>query len=128
MSKKQRSNKDYDPQFREQAVNLILNENRSVSDVAKNLGVPHNTLYTWLYKFRRGEWSMLVGSPHSDPARKLDEGAESKSRLPSSSQKQHDRLRDLEASNRELEIKLRRMTQERDILKKAMAYCLDVPK
>lgn len=43
------------------------------------------------------------------------------------SQKLHEQLSIEQRKNIELERQLRRMTMERDILKKALAYCLDVP-
>jgi transposase-like protein len=126
MSHKSRMSKDYAPDFREQAAKLVLEEEVSPSVVAKDLGIPVTSLHSWLKKFRDGVWKF------SDSSQSTERGNASPAvkspKLPSSSQKQSGLLRELEASNRELEIKLRRMTQERDILKKAMAYCLDAPK
>lgn len=126
MSKKSRIKSDYSPEFREQAARLVLEEKMSPAAAAKDLGIPVTSLTSWVKKFKNGSWHLdgrtrgEGGSP-SGPVPKTN-------KLPSSSQRQHNLLQQLEASNRELEIKLRRMTQERDILKKAMAYCLDVPK
>lgn len=126
MSEEKRLKKDYDPEFREQAAKLVLNEKMSVTAVAKDLGIPVSSVHTWVRKFRQGIWHLSgeVSSSNNAIASKTRETQ----KLPSSSQKQHDRLQQLESSHRDLEIKLRRMTMERDILKKAMAYCLDVPK
>ena len=126
MSEKKRLKKDYDPEFRQQAAKLVLVEKMSVSAAAKDLGIPVNSLHTWVNKFRQRIW-------HLNAAATLTSGTAAKkspatSKLPSSSQKQHERYQQLEASHRDLEIKLRRMTQERDISKKVMADCLDVPK
>jgi transposase len=126
MSKKTRLKKDYDPEFRQQAAKLVLVENMSVSAAAKDLGIPVNSLHTWVRKFREGIWHLDAAAVSANDVPAKTSPAAPK--LPSSSQKQHDRFQQLEASHRDLEIKLRRMTQERDILKKAMAYCLDVPK
>ncbi len=123
MSKGKRFKKDYDPAFREEAAKLVLIEKMSVTAAAKDLGIPVNSLHTWVRKFRDGTWSLGATANNSRRTK-----AESTAKLPSSSQKQHDRLQQLEFSNRDLEAKLRRMTMERDVLKKAMAYCLDVPK
>lgn len=126
MSEKKRLKRDYDPEFRQQAAKLVLVEKLSVSAAAKDLGIPVNSLHAWVNKFRQGIWHLdAAATPTSDTAPKKSPPSP---KLPSSSQKQHDRFQQLEASHRDLEIKLRRMTQERDILKKAMAYCLDVPK
>ena len=125
MSDKTRLKKDYDPAFRVQAAKLVLVEKMSITAAAKDLGIPVNSLHSWVQKFRRGIWS-LGDTMTSNAAN--EKAQPPKVKLPSSSQKQHDRLQDLEGKNRDLEIKLRRMTMERDVLKKAMAYCLDVPK
>ena len=76
-------------------------------------------------QFRDGTWQLDAASA---PPAVAEKKILATPKLPSSSQKQHDRVQQLEANQRDLEIKLRRLTQERDILKKAMAYCLDVPK
>lgn len=126
MSEKKRLKKDYEPVFRQQAAKLVLVEKMSVSAAAKDLGIPVNSLHTWVRKFRDGIWHLDgAAAPANEMPTKKSPAAQ---KLPSSSQKQHDRVQQLEASHRDLEIKLRRITQERDILKKAMAYCLDVPK
>lgn len=125
MSKKNRKTRDHDAEFREQAAKMVINEGNSICSTAKNLGIAMTTLHAWVKKFRDGTWTMsdsnsapTVGQVKQD----------SRIKLPSSSQKTHDRVVDLETKSRDLEAKLRRMTMERDILKKAMAYCLDAPK
>jgi transposase-like protein len=128
MSEQKRLQKEYDPEFREQAANLVLIEKMSVSAAAKDLGIPVNSLHTWVHKFRQGIWTFKGTASSDRSGSALADKASAKLKLPSSSQKQHDRLNDLESKNRDLETKLRRMTMERDVLKKAMAYCLDVPK
>lgn len=116
MSKKNRIVRDHDASFRIQAAKLVIAEGMSISKVARDLGVPTTTLHGWVRRFRSGEWSLDdSGTPSSS---KLAANM----KLPSSSQKRHDRLSDLESKNRELEAKLRRIIMERDILKKAMAY------
>ena len=124
MSKKARVTRSHDPEFRKQAAKLVIEENVGLTTAAKDLGIPVTTLDAWVRKFRAGIWSLNdVGA--ADATMKQ---VGSKATLPSASQKRHDRSNELEAKNRDLEAKLRRMTMERDILKKAMAYCLDVPK
>lgn len=43
----------YPPEFRDQAVALVLDGNRGVRDVARELGVNHETLRNWVTKARR---------------------------------------------------------------------------
>lgn len=119
--------REYDPEFRTQAVKLALSGARSATAVAKDLGIPVGTLHTWIHKYKAGALAASDGTTQSDLTPSPKPSPE-RAKLPSPSQRQHDRLNDLEERNRELEIKLRRMTMERDVLKKAMAYCLDVPK
>jgi transposase-like protein len=125
MSGEKRLTHSYDAQFRQQAARLVIVEGLSVHKAATDLGVPVNTLHGWVRKFNQGIWSL--DNAASRPTKASAE-ATGGIRLPSSSQKQHDRMSDLERKNRELEIQVKRLTQEREILKKAMAYCLDVPK
>ncbi len=91
----------------------------SIHAAAKDLGIPVNTLYTWVRKYRLGAW--VFNRPDSAEAASSTP-SRVKGKLPSSSQKQHDRLNDLERKNRDQEVKIRRLTMERDVLKKAMAY------
>jgi transposase len=46
MSKKQ-NRRAYDPQFKQDAVDLIVNNGRSVASVARDLGIDQNTLHLW---------------------------------------------------------------------------------
>jgi transposase-like protein len=115
MSEKKRLKKDYDPEFRQQAAKLVIVEKMGVSAAAKDLGIPVNSLHTWVRKFREGIWRLDAAVAHADDA--AAKKGQATPKLPSSSQKQHDRFQQLEASHRDLEIKLRRMTQERDVLK-----------
>ena len=43
----------YPPEFREQAVALVLDGNRSAREVARELGINHETLRNWVTKARR---------------------------------------------------------------------------
>ncbi len=43
----------YPPEFRDQAVALVLDGNRGVRDVARELGINHETLRNWVTKARR---------------------------------------------------------------------------
>jgi len=82
----------YTPEFRADAVRLVFERGRSVADVAKGLDVHVNTLHGWVRNAREHG----LASP----------------RRRSAEQEEIARLR------REL----RRVSEERDILKKAAAY------
>ena len=123
---KKSTTKEYTPEFRIQAVKLVLNQDQSLSQTARDLGIPLATLHTWVRKVRKGEWT-----PETEnlTALKVEQGSKPiNSKVTSISQKLHDQLSQEQKKNSELERQIRRLLQERDILKKAMAYCLDVPK
>lgn len=85
--------RQYTSEFRESAVKLVTVEKASVAKAAADLGMPQNTLALWVSQSRRGKG---VFTPASE--------------------------QDLAARVRELEAENRRLTIERDILKKATAF------
>ena len=82
--------RQYTPEFRQSAVNLVLVEGLSARKAAENLGIPAHTIRSWIASARHGMGG-LTSPAATDPTA---------------------RLRELEAENRMLKI-------ERDILKKA---------
>ena len=101
---KKTKQRTYDSNFIEDAVNLALSKQKSVSKQASDLGVPVGTLHTWIAKSKAGKlnatrFGSAVTKSNSD-SRKVAE----------------------------LEKQVRLLKMERDILKKAMAYWVDVPK
>lgn len=80
-------------EFKRAAVALVLDQNYTPGQAADNLGIGKNTLYNWLRAHERR-------TGHATPADELD----------------------LKQRNAQLERELRRVTMERDILKKATAY------
>jgi transposase len=120
---KQSSTKSYTPEFRINAIKLAQSPDRSVSQTAKDLGVPLATLHSWVSKANKGEWDI---SAENLTAIKVERPGSCKT--PNISQKLHEQLSAEQKKSAELERQVRRLIQEREILKKAMAYCLDVPK
>ena len=93
MSKKKR--KSYSREFKLEAVGLITEKGYSIAEASRNLGVEYSVLRRWK--------KQLADDPdHAFPG---------KGQLKPDGQKL-----------RELERKLKRVTEERDILKKALAY------
>ena len=84
----------FEPEFKAEAVRLVRDQGRTVADVARSLGVHVNTLHTWV--------------------RELPDEARGKLRRPH-------RNAESEAV-RKVERELKRVTEERDILKKAVAF------
>lgn len=90
-----RKRKRYDPEFKVEAVKMVVEQGRTVVDVADSLGLDRNLLYSWKRKF-------------------LDDGSVA---FPG---KGREKAEDEET--RELRRQLARVKQERDILKKALGY------
>ena len=107
MPKNNSLNKSYTTEFKENAVNLVKQGEQSMSQTARNLGIPLSTLDAWMKKF----------SPNQ---------ANSNSRKTSPSVKF--KQNNLEHQVTELQKINRRLSMERDILKKAVAYFAEVPK
>ena len=95
-----RTRKTYTPEFKLQAVKMILEQKLSVAEVARRLGVGENLLHTWKKAFRDQGEAAFPGHGHPSPA--------------------DDELRRLRAENA-------RLRAERDLLKKAAAYFASRP-
>ena len=86
---------DYTPEFRAEAVKLVLNQGLSLAEAAKRLSVPKGTLTNWVSNAKGSSAATAPGS-RSVP--------------------------ELEAEVRQLRKDLVEARLERDILKKATAY------
>jgi len=93
MSKKQR--KSYSREFKKEAVALITEKGYSMAEASRNLGIDYSILRRWK--------NQLADDP--------------KNAFPGKGQ-----LKTADQELRELQRKLERVTEERDILKKALAY------
>ncbi len=87
------SNPRYSDEFKEEAVRQVLERGYSVSDVSKRIGVSAHSLYKWVRSSR-----------------------------PNKSKDEKNELLDVKRENLKLRAELRRVQEERDILKKAAAY------
>jgi len=88
-----RPKRSFSPEFRLEAVKLVIDNSRPIVEVARELGVGEGTLGSWVARYRRdhaGEEPVLSGS-------------------------ERERLRQLEREARELRM-------ENEFLKKAAAY------
>jgi len=97
---------DYDHRFIKDAVNLVERSNRSIGDIAKDLGVPRSTLYLW---YKQRSMKKKRGRQKTEPAVvKAETAQETIERLE----------RELKAARKENEdLKL-----DREILKRAAAF------
>jgi transposase len=94
MKSSQNKSQSYSPEFRESAVKLARQSEYSVAATARELGVNVNTLHTWIKKYHH---------PEQETSKRAGD-------LPV-----HDQLKVMKKQ-------VKRLTEERDILKKAAAY------
>lgn len=92
MSKRRSTN--YPPEQKASAIQLALQSDKPLAQIAKDLNIPSNTLYTWIKQAKSD-------GPTSEEKAKQD--------------KLHQQLKELQKENK-------RLKTERDILKKAAAY------
>lgn len=85
----------FDAQFKLDAVRLMDQSDRTISDIAKDLGVRPELLYRWKRELEKDPQQAFPGKG---------------------------RLKPEQEQLRQLEQELARVKQERDILKKALAY------
>ena len=91
----------YDREFKVEAVKLVTEGGRGVAEVARNLGIHENLLYRWREKHSED-------MAHAFPGK--------------------GRLKPAEEEVRRMRRELADVTQERDILKKALAIFSKEPK
>ena len=87
------SNQRYSPEFRDEAVRQIIEAGHSVTEVSARLGVSANSLYKWV-----------------------------KAVQPDTGSLKDDQLIETKRENLKLRAELRRVKEEREILKKAAGY------
>ena len=97
-----RLRRTFAPQFKKDAVRLVTEERKSLTEVAAHLGIARSLLQRWREQLSR------KSAPEVFPG--------------------HGRLTRQAQKVRDLEKKLHDVTQERDILKKALAYFADEQK
>ena len=87
--------KRYTEEFRREAVELVLRSSAPMSEISNNLGLKYNTLYHWVKRTMPKEIDTVSGK---------------------------DRIKELEGELQVVKKQLKRVEQERNILKKAAAY------
>jgi len=87
------ANKLYTGEFKQEAVNQTIHNVYPIKNTAQRLGVHPESLKTWI---------KIYSNPQSTS--------------------QHQASKDLSSENRKHKAELKRVTEERDILKKAAAY------
>ncbi len=93
--------KTYTQEFKVEAVKLATQEGVKVGETAKNLGISHSALSKWIRQYKENGSQAFPGKGKLMP--------------------EDERVRKLERE-------LRRVTMERDILKKTIGYLAEVPK
>ncbi len=89
-----KGHRKFDQQFKEEAVRLVAEGGRSVTDVAHGLGIHENLLHTWKRKYKEDPAGSFPGKGHLNP--------------------QDEELRKLQKENANLK-------EDKEILKKALA-------
>jgi transposase len=84
--------KAYPVEFKESAVRLAIESDKSIAQTARDIGVNANTLYTWVDKYSKPKEQYMRTDEHI-----------------------YDEVKRLKKA-------LARVTEERDLLKKAAAY------
>ena len=84
----------YSSEFKESAIKLALEPGKSIAQTAVDLGIKKNTLYTWVHKYANPKKSGVLANNNEHI---------------------YDEVKRLKKD-------LTRVTQERDLLKKAAAY------
>jgi transposase len=90
------SGRRYTDEYKAEAVKQVLEKGHSTAQVAQRLGINKHSLYDWVQRARRGPAAAASGVV-------VTEGSDAK-------------------ELRRLRSELKRVTEERDILKKAAAY------
>ncbi len=89
-----KTNRRYDPEFKREAVRLVVEEGLGVREVERNLGITYGVLKSWVQKHRDHQDAAFVG--RIDP-------------------------QSPEAELKQLRKDFEQLRRERDILKKAVA-------
>jgi transposase len=89
------SNRQYTDEFKAEAIKQVIERGFTVVEVATRIDVPKHTLYGWVQSARKTSRASGAGTPAA-----VSDSAEV----------------------RRLKAELKRVTEERDILKKAAAY------
>ena len=104
-----RVNAKYDENFRADAVDLVLKGERSVAQIAQDLGVNEWTLRGWYYK-------------HPMVKRQKKAAAGRKAKTSSEPETAEEKLKRLERENQQLRKENDALRMDRAILKKAAAF------
>ena len=107
-----RIRKKYDLAFREEAVALLERTDRSIREVAKDLGLPQSTLYVW--------YNTAMAKKRKSPAPQSKSSSAGMASL--EPQNDRERIAQLERELERLRKKNEQLEMDRAILKKAAAF------
>lgn len=85
--------RNYDNQVKEEAVSLVVHQNKGIAEVSRQLEIPKSTIGKWVEIYKRNGSEGFVGSGNVSPDQQAD---------------------------RELQKRIRDLEEENKILKKAM--------
>lgn len=101
MSEKKRLQQRRTKEFKTEAARMVVEQGQPQAAVARNLGVTPGQIHRWVAAYK-------ADAEHAFPGK--------------------GKLRPEDERLKALEAQVKRLTMERDILKKAMAYFAEVPK
>ena len=64
----QRTNRNYDKEFKLNAVNLYLESGRSYRQIARELGIPESSLVGWVKAYKLDKTEAFPGRGHAKPS------------------------------------------------------------
>ena len=97
----QKKRRQFTKEFKVEAAKMVVDQGLIQAQVARNLGIGDNLLGKWVADYKANPGKAFPGKGNLKP--------------------EDERMRQLERE-------VKRLTMERDILKKAMAYFAEVPK
>ena len=97
---KKKNYRQYDKEFKKNAVNLAINSNRSIASIARDLGIKSNLIYLWKKNYLVDGNDAFPGKGYLKPADLLEKQKEK-------------RLKDLELENASLKKALAIFSRDR---------------
>lgn len=99
--------KQYTQEFKSSTIQLALNSDKSVIQIAKDLEINEKTLYGWIRAYKQQNKNHSTKETQTQQSTNISKNNNKET---------------LEQENRRLRAELKTVTQEREILKKAAAY------
>ncbi len=110
--RERQANRTYTQEFKEDALRLIRNSDRSIMQISRDLGISHWTLRGWYREGVAKKLKRRAGSPGRPPARMSEPAGETP----------EETIKRLEREKRAMQKRIDELEMDRAILKKAAAF------